>query len=128
MSDEYSLHHHHYRIVVRLGVHDLHAYKGDHLALHFHHLIGGSPEHRTPLGKHFRIKSIDRHHVNDINHTEMPYSCFFKSHVAFHEGDITQHSEDGCIHLLHSDAQRLFHWVRRHHHHHHQKIRVEIHH
>jgi lipoprotein-anchoring transpeptidase ErfK/SrfK len=67
----------------------------------------GRPGHETPPGVfHVQYKDID-HLSREFDDAPMPYSVFFNSGIAFHEGSLTALSH-GCVHLSSSAAQSFF--------------------
>jgi lipoprotein-anchoring transpeptidase ErfK/SrfK len=71
------------------------------------HIVHGKKIHfKTPTGK-FKIGKLDRHYVSHKYHAAMPFSVFFTSGDAFHEGNVDSPSH-GCVHLSRPDAEWLF--------------------
>lgn len=67
----------------------------------------GRPGHETPPGLfHVQYKDID-HLSREFDDAPMPYSVFFNSGIAFHEGSLSALSH-GCVHLSNSAAQAFF--------------------
>ena len=67
----------------------------------------GRPGYETPPGVfHVQYKDID-HLSREFDDAPMPYSVFFNSGIAFHEGSLTALSH-GCVHLSSSAAQSFF--------------------
>jgi L,D-transpeptidase-like protein len=67
----------------------------------------GRPGHLTPPGIfHVQWKDID-HLSKEFDYAPMPYSVFFNSGIAFHEGSLSVQSH-GCVHLSASAARAFF--------------------
>jgi len=67
----------------------------------------GRPGYETPPGTFLvQYKDID-HLSREFDDAPMPYSVFFNSGIAFHEGSLTALSH-GCVHLSSSAAQSFF--------------------
>ena len=66
----------------------------------------GRPGYETPTGTfHVQYKDID--HWSQEFDAPMPYSVFFTSGIAFHEGSLSVPSH-GCVHLGHGDAVKFY--------------------
>ncbi|WP_026422406.1 L,D-transpeptidase [Actinokineospora inagensis] len=70
-------------------------------------ITSGRPGHLTPPGTfHVQWKDID-HKSHEFNDAPMPYSVFFNSGIAFHQGSLSVQSH-GCIHLSAAAAKVYF--------------------
>jgi lipoprotein-anchoring transpeptidase ErfK/SrfK len=70
-------------------------------------ITSGRPGHLTPPGT-FRVQWKDKNHKShEFNDAPMPYSVFFNSGIAFHQGSLSVKSH-GCIHLSMAAAQKYF--------------------
>jgi hypothetical protein len=70
-------------------------------------ITSGRPGYETPAGTfHVQYKDID-HLSREFDDAPMPYSVFFNSGIAFHEGSLAVPSH-GCIHLSNSAAQAFY--------------------
>ena len=70
-------------------------------------ITSGRAGYRTPVGM-FRVLSRERLHLSRaFDNAPMPYSVFFISGIAFHQGSLGV-SSHGCIHLSRAAAVRFF--------------------
>jgi lipoprotein-anchoring transpeptidase ErfK/SrfK len=70
-------------------------------------ITSGRPGHLTPTGT-FHVQWKDKDHKShEFNDAPMPYSVFFNSGIAFHQGSLSVKSH-GCIHLSMAAAQKYF--------------------
>jgi lipoprotein-anchoring transpeptidase ErfK/SrfK len=70
-------------------------------------ITSGRPGHLTPTGT-FRVQFKDiNHKSHEFNDAPMPYSVFFNSGIAFHQGSLKVKSH-GCIHLSAAAAKMYF--------------------
>jgi lipoprotein-anchoring transpeptidase ErfK/SrfK len=70
-------------------------------------ITSGRPGYRTPTGTfHVQFKDID-HKSSLFNDAPMPYSVFFNSGIAFHQGSLSVPSH-GCIHLSAAAAKTYY--------------------
>ncbi|MCG8919972.1 L,D-transpeptidase [Actinokineospora sp. PR83] len=70
-------------------------------------ITSGRPGYLTPPGT-FKVqwKDID-HKSSEFNDAPMPYSVFFNSGIAFHQGSLKVKSH-GCIHLSNAAAKTFY--------------------
>jgi lipoprotein-anchoring transpeptidase ErfK/SrfK len=67
----------------------------------------GRPGHVTPTGT-FHVLYKDINHLSkEFDYAPMPFSVFFVSGIAFHEGSLSVPSH-GCVHLSTSSAQSFY--------------------
>ena len=70
-------------------------------------ITSGRPGYRTPVGT-FRVLAKERVHLSRaFDNAPMPYSVFFVSGIAFHQGSLSVTSH-GCIHLSKAAAIRFY--------------------
>ncbi|MFL6124732.1 L,D-transpeptidase [Actinophytocola sp.] len=70
-------------------------------------ITSGRAGHRTPPGTFtVGLKDID-HKSHEFNDAPMPFSVFFNSGIAFHQGSLSVESH-GCIHLSRAAAETYY--------------------